>query len=160
MHNIIENSSIHWIDLMIFNFGKTTKASYLPRLISNNGTSYDTNSVNLQFENGVVASIFTSYATPLIENIVIVGTNGFIVIKDNKMEIFYPRDTFDKNGLFTKPKNQQGIEFNFQSNGKDSLKKSVNYFLEHIKKSEGFDISYFNMCVTSNKLVLDLEDDK
>lgn len=160
MHNIIENSSIHWIDLMIFNFGKTSKANYLPRLISNNGTSYDTNSVNLQFKNGIATSIFTSYATPLIENIVIVGTNGFIVIKDNKMEILYPRDTFDENGLFTNPKNHQEIEFNFQSNFKDSLKKSINYFLKHIKNSEGFDISYYNTCLISNKLVLNLEEEK
>jgi len=159
LHNIIENSSIHWIDLMIFNFGKTTNASYLPRLISNNGTSFDTNSVNLQFENGMVASIFTSYATPLVENIVIVGTNGFAIIKDGKIEISYPRDTFDENGLFTNPKNKEEIDFSFQTNGKNSLKKSVDYFLECLKESKSFEITYFDTCIYTNRLILDLEEE-
>ena len=157
LHNIIENSSIHWIDLMVFNFGKTTNASYLPRLISNNGTSFDTNSVNLQFENGMVASIFTSYATPLVENIVIVGTNGFAIIKDGKIEISYPRNTFDENGLFTNPKNKEEIDFSFQTNGKNSLKKSMNYFLDHLKNSQMFELTDFDIAIYSNKLVLEME---
>ena len=157
LHNIIENSSIHWIDLMVFNFGKTTNASYLPRLISNNGTSFDTNSVNLQFENGMVASIFTSYATPLVENIIIVGTNGFAIIKDGKIEISYPRNTFDENGLFTNPKNKEEIDFSFQTNGKNSLKKSMNYFLDHLKNSQMFELTNFDIAIYSNKLVLEME---
>lgn len=159
LHNIIENSSIHWIDLMIFNFGKTTNANYLPRLISNNGTSFDTNSVNLQFESGVVASIFTSYATPLVENIVIVGTNGFIVIADGKMKISYPRDTFDENGLFTNPKNKEEIIFSFQINGKNSLKNSMNYFLNHLRNSQLFELKDFDTSVYSNKITLEMEKD-
>ena len=157
LHNIIENSSIHWIDLMVFNFGKTTNASYLPRLISNNGTSFDTNSVNLQFENGMVASIFTSYATPLVENIIIVGTNGFAIIKDGKIAISYPRDTFDENGLFTNPKNKEELDFSFQTNGKNSLKKSMNYFLDHLKNSQMFELTDFDIAIYSNKLVLEME---
>ena len=160
LHNIIENNSIHWIDLIIFNFGKVIDGNYMPRLISNNGTSFDTNSVNLQFKNGIVSSIFTSYATPLVENIVIIGTNGFIIIKDNKMELFHPRDTFDKNGLFTNPKNKEEIDFSFQNIGKDSLEKSIGYFLEHLKNSKSFDITYFDTCVYTNKLILDLEEKK
>ena len=160
LHNIIENNSIHWIDLIIFNFGKVIDGNYIPRLISNNGTSFDTNSVTLQFENGVVSSIFTSYTTPLVENIVILGTNGFIIIKDNKMELCYPRDTFDKDGLFTNPKNKEEIDFNFQTIGEDSLKKSINHFLEYLENSKSFDITYFDTCVYTNKLILDLEEKK
>ena len=157
LHNMIENNSVHWIDLMVFNFGKTTNSNYMPRLISNNGTSFDTSSVNLQFENGIVASIFTSYATPLIENIVIVGTNGFVIIKDGKMEFFYPRDTFDENGLFTNPKTKEEVDFSFQINGKNSLKKSVGYFLECLKRSKKIESIYFKTSMYTNKLILDLE---
>ena len=158
LHNIIENSSIHWIDLMVFNFGKTTNASYLPRLISNNGTSFDTNSVNLQFENGMGASIFSSYASPLVENIIIVGTNGFAIINDGKIAISYPRDTFDENGLFTNPKNKEELDFSFQTNGKNSLKKSMNYFLDHLKNSQMFELTGFDIAIYSNKLVLEMEE--
>ena len=159
LHNMIENNSIHWIDLMIFNFGKTVNTNYLPRLISNNGTSFDTNSVNLQFENGVVASIFTSYSTPLLENIVIVGTNGFILISDGMMKVSYPRDTFDENGLFTNPKNKDEIAFSFQIDGKNSLKNSMNYFLNHLINSQLFELMYFDTSVYSNKIILNMEED-
>ena len=159
LHNMIENGSIHWIDLMVFNFGNTTNSNYLPRLISNNGTSFDTASVNLQFESGVVASIFTSYATPLVENIIIVGTNGYIVITEGKMEILYPRDTFDDNGLFTNPENKEKTAYSFQNDGKNSLKKAVNYFLNHLKNSKLFELEYFDTSVYSNKIVLEMEKD-
>ena len=160
LHNVIENNSIHWIDLLIFNFGKVLKTNYYPRLVSGNGTSYDTNSINLLFENGMVASIFNSYATPLLENIVIIGTNGFIIIKDQKVEIFSPRDTFDENGFFSKPRIKQEIQFDFQSNGSDSLKKAMFYFLQNLKKSKKFDIDYFDRCVYTNKLILEIERDE
>ena len=159
LHNMIENNSIHWIDLMIFNFGKTTNAHYLPRLVSNNGTSFDTNSVNLQFESGVVASIFTSYATPLLENIIIIGTNGFIIIKDEKMKISYPRDTFDENGLFANPENKEETSYNFRNDAKNSLKNSINHFLNHLTNSELFELEYFDTSVYSNKIVLEMEKD-
>ena len=136
------------------------KTNYYPRLVSGNGTSYDTNSINLLFENGMVASIFNSYATPLLENIVIIGTNGFIIIKDQKVEIFSPRDTFDENGFFSTPRIKQEIQFDFQSNGSDSLKKAMFYFLQNLKKSKKFDIDYFDRCVYTNKLILEIERDE
>jgi hypothetical protein len=106
-----------------------------------------------------VASIFTSYSTPLVENIVIVGTNGFIVIADGKMEISYPRDTFDENGLFTNPKNKEEIAFSFQINGKNSLKNSTNYFLNHLRNSQLFELKDFDISVYSNKITLEMEKD-
>jgi len=157
LHNIIENSAIHWIDLMTYNFGKASKANQLPRLISKNGTSYDTNLINLQFKDGIGISIFTSYATPLIDSILIIGTNGLIVFENEQMNIAYPRDTFDENGLFKKPENKEKIHFNLQTDFENSIMKSVSYFLEHVKNSEKFDIDYFNICLYSNKLVLEIE---
>ena len=157
LHNMIENVSIHWIDLMIFNFGKSIGASYFPRLMSNHGSSYDTNSLILKFENGITVSIFNSYVTPLIEDVVVIGTNSFVTIRDNAIEIFSPRDTFNENGLFTKPKNRTQTEFSFESNRIHALKSSVDYFLEHVKNSEGFEPAHFMTSINSNKLVLELE---
>ncbi len=157
LHNIIENSSIHWIDLMIFNFGKIKNANYFPSLVSNNGSSYDTNSVILQFENKVTSLIFTSYATPLIEDILIIGTNGYITIKDNILKIFSPRDTFDKNGLFVKPKSEDALDFDLGDSIQKSLKDSLNYYLKHIKNSEKFDLLHYETSIYSNKLILSLE---
>ena len=156
LHNIIENSSIHWIDLMIFNFGKIKNANYFPSLVSNNGSSYDTNSVILQFDNKVISSIFSSYATPLIENILIIGTNGFITIRDNSLEVFSPRDTFDENGLFMKPKNEY-FDFNFGDSIQKSLKDSLDYYLKHVKNLEKFDLFHYETSINSTKLILSLQ---
>ena len=157
LHNIIENSSIHWIDLMIFNFGKSNNSNYFPRLISKNGSSFDTNSISLEFDNGLSSSIFTSYATPLIEHIMIIGTTGYIVIENDKLELFSPRDTFDDDGLFMKPKNKLVLDFNFRNSIQKSLENSLNYFLKHVKQSKGFDISQYKNSIISNKLVLSLQ---
>ena len=158
MHNIIENVSIHWIDLVNYYFGKNNESSYFPRLISKNGTSYDTGLVNIEFENGLVASIFNSYATPSMNDIIIIGTNGSIVFSDDTMQIFSPRDSFDEKGLFIKPKCVVKTEFNFNSMIQDSLQKSLDYFLSHIENSEMFDISDFNKSIVSNSIVLSLEE--
>ena len=159
LHNIIVNNSIHWIDLMVFNFGNVRNSSYIPRLVSNNGTSYDTNSVILELENdGLVCSIFSSYATPLIDDIMIVGTNGFINIKDSKIEIFSPRDTFDDNGLFKKPPGELFNDFNFDASLHASLENSVNHYLDHVKNLEGFDLHDFETAILSNKLTLSISD--
>tara|TARA_B100000586_G_scaffold95884_1_gene68423 strand:+ start:440 stop:1495 length:1056 start_codon:yes stop_codon:yes gene_type:complete len=158
MHNIIENVSIHWIDLVNYYFGENTESSYFPRLISKNGTSYDTSLVNIKFKNGLVASIFNSYATPLINNIIIIGTNGNIVFDDGFMQVFSPRDSFDEKGLFIKPKCMIKTEFNFNSMEQDSLQNSLDYFLSHIENSEMFDVSDFNKSIISNNMVLNLEE--
>ena len=159
LYNISENSAIHWIDLMVYNFGESVSSINFPRLISKNGTSFDTDLINLKFKNELSVSIFASYATPLIDDIVILGTNGYLQINNNSMKIFYPRDTFDENGLFAKPKNCIEKEFKIEIIIKESLKKSVNFFLDCIKNSKEFDISYFNSCIETNRLTLNLRKD-
>jgi len=157
LHNIIENSAIHWIDLILFNFGKYNSANHFPRLISNNGTSFDTNSIVLQFENGLSSLIFSSYATPLVDNIMIIGTNGFITIKNDELKIFSPRDTFDNDKLFVTPESESLLNFNFKNMIEKSLQDSLNYYLRHVKNSEEFDISFYETSIISTKLVLTLQ---
>ena len=149
-------NTLDW--LVNYYFGKNNESSYFPRLISKNGTSYDTSLVNIEFENGLVASIFNSYATPSVNDIIIIGTNGSIVFGDDTMQIFSPRDSFDEKGLFIKPKCMIKTEFNFNSMEQDSLQNSLDYFLSHIENSEMFDVSDFNKSIISNNMVLNLEE--
>ena len=46
-----------------------------------------------------------------------------------------------------------------QINGKNSLKKSVGYFLECLKSSKMFESVYFDTSTHTNKLILDLEEE-
>ena len=107
----------------------------------------------------VIGAAFGKIVSSLVENIVIVGTNGFVVLTDGKMEISYPRDTFDENGLFTNPKNKEKIAFSFQITGKNSLKNSMNYFLNHLRNSQLFELNDFDTSVYSNKITLEMEKD-
>ena len=50
-------------------------------------------------------------------------------------------------------------EFKIEIIIKESLKKSVNFFLDCIKNSKEFDISYFNSCIETNRLTLNLRKD-
>ena len=129
---MIENVSIHWIDLMNYYFGESIKSSYFPRLISKNGTSYDTSLVTIEFKNGLVFSIFNSYATSLTNNIIIIGTNGNITFDNDFMQVFSPRDSFDDNGFFITPKCTIKTKFNFNSMNEESLQNSLNFFLLHV----------------------------
>ena len=94
----------------------------------------------------------------MINNIIIIGTNGNIVFDDGFMQVFSPRDSFDEKGLFIKPKCMIKTEFNFNSMEQDSLQNSLDYFLSHIENSEMFDVSDFNKSIISNNMVLNLEE--
>ena len=134
MHNIIENVSIHWIDLMSYIFGEKEEIDYFPRLISKNGTSFDTSLLNLKFKTGTVASIFNSYATPSIENITIIGTNGNMTFDNKMVQVFSPRDSFDENGLFVKPKCVFKNEFSFSKKWERIIKKFVKLLFKTYRK--------------------------
>ena len=75
------------------------------------------------------------------------------------MEISYPRDTFDDNGLFANPKNKEETSFSLHINGKNSLKNSMKYFLNHLKNSQLFELIYFDTSVYSTKITLEMEKD-
>ena len=158
LHNILDAYTIHYVDLINLHLGKIDKSFYLPSLVSKKGTSYDTSYVVLRYENGATLSIFNSYATPSMNDIIIIGTNGSIVFGDDTMQIFSPRDSFDEKGLFIKPKCVVKTEFNFNSMDQDSLQNSLDYFLSHVENSEMFDISDFNKSIVSNSIVLSLEE--
>ena len=157
LHNILETVSIHYLDLLNFHFGKINNIQYHPKLISNNGTSYDTNYITLEYENDVTASIFNSYASPYINQISVLGTNGFLNIFENQQKIFSPRDTFNSKGFFIMPPVLENQTFIFESEYKNSLKNSINYFLNHVKNNTMIPIEQFDTSILSNKLILNLK---
>ena len=100
LHNILETVTIHYIDLLNYHFGKIKSKFYSPKLISKNGSSFDSCHLLLSYENGITSSIFNSYASPLVNEICILGTNGILNIRNNELTIRCPRDTFDSKGFF------------------------------------------------------------
>ena len=157
LHNILDANTIHHLDLVNLHLGKIDKLTYFPSLVSENGTSFDTSYVILRYQNGVTLSILNSYATPLINDVSIIGTNGRLTIRNNHLEIQSPRDVFDENGLFTNPPISFQSDFSISNDAENSLKKSLNYFISHVKENKNFDLKYFNTSVQTNRLILELK---
>ena len=112
----------------------------------------------IKYENDITLSIFNSYATPLINEISIIGTNGHLTIRNDRLEIQSPRDTFDKNGLFTKPPISFQSDFSISNDIENSLKKSLDYFISHVKENKNFDLKHFNTSMQTNRLILELKE--
>jgi predicted dehydrogenase len=156
LHNILETLAIHYIDLLKWNFGEIEKYSYFPTLNSKIGSSYDTSQVNLKFKNGINSSIFTSYASPLINEITIIGTNGFCTIQDNSMKIFSPRDVFDSNGFFKEPPLLSETNYQLKKKFQESMSNSINYFITNIQENKKIDTKQFDESLSTNEIIFKL----
>ena len=157
LHNILETLTIHFLDLMNFHFGKINNSFYSPSQFSDNGSSFDTCHLLLEYENGLTGSILNSYATSYIEETLLIGTNGYISIINDQLSEFYPRDTFNSKGFFITPPIKREINFNLKSNYENSLKNSIDYFLTHIKNNKSFELSEFHSSLSTNMDVLNLK---
>lgn len=157
LHNILETVSIHHLDLMNYHFGKLKNFVYYPSLQSKSGTSFDTCHLVLCYENDVSVSILNSYATPLIDDLSIIGTNGYLHIRSNNLEIYSPRDSFNSDGLFVTPPLHHKSSFDIEKIQLESLRNSLDYFMNHVKEKKLFDLCLFETSISSNRLVFELE---
>jgi len=160
LHNILDTVSIHYIDLLCLYFGSIKNIQYSPTLISNNGTSYDTCNLLIQFQNGQSSMIFNSYAFPYLYEITLIGTNGYTTIRDDKSTQFSPRDTFDSNDSFITPPISNESEFSLNSDYISSLKNSMEYFLSKVQSKSDIEENYFDTSIRSNQIILDLHSKK
>jgi len=153
--NLLDTVTIHYLDLINQHFGISKNQFYFPKLISNNGTSYDTGHLLLEYD-GFNVSIINSYATPFIGELSIIGTNGYISIKNNILEIRTPRDTFDENNFFISPPIYLTKKFNMQDDYSLSLKNSFDFFISHVLNEKEFDISLYETSLNTTQLILEL----
>ncbi len=157
LHNILETVTIHFLDLLNLHFGEISNCMYIPNKFSDQGNSFDTCHILLEYKNGLTCSILNSYASSYIEEISIIGTNGHASVRDNILNKFYPRDTFDDDGFFDTPPKMHEETVNTKLHYKNSLQSSVDYFLTHIKNREPFQISDFDLSLSTNKQILNLK---
>ena len=153
--NLLDTVTIHYLDLINQHFGISKNQFYFPKLVSNNGTSYDTGHLLLEYDTFNV-SIINSYATPFIGELLIIGTNGHISIKNDILEIKTPRDTFDKDNFFVSPPTLFTKKFNMQNDYYSSLKNSFNFFISNVVNKKEFDISLYETSLDTTQLTLKL----
>jgi len=154
--NLLDTVTIHYLDLINQHFGNSKNQFYFPKLISANGTSYDTGHLLLEYDEFNV-SIINSYATPFIGELSIIGTNGYISIKNNILEIRTPRNTFDENNFFISPPILLSKKFNMQDDYSLSLKNSFDFFISHVLDKKELDILLYETSMKTTQLILELK---
>ena len=154
--SILDTVSIHYLDLIIFYFKNIEKYIHFPNIIAKNGTAYDTSSLILK-SNKVSISIFCSYAGPKINEIMIIGTNGYVIIREGMEKVFSPRDTFDSKGFFVNPPEIHNEVINFDKEYEESLKESVLYFIKCVKSKKTLDLDHFEKSIISTKMLINLK---
>ena len=157
LHNILETVSIHYVDLLNIHFGMICKWNYSPSNHSKNGTSFDSAHLSLEYVNGITCSIFNTYASSYLNEILVIGTNGTLLINDDSYTINFPRDSFDKNGLFTIPPIQEKNTFDSKEIFEKSLTNSVKFYLDHVMTKKPFDISNFESSLLTNSQILNFK---
>ena len=101
--------------------------------------------------------IYCSYANPKINEIMVIGTNGYMVIRDDKKEIFAPRDCFDEKGFFIKPPTIQSDAFDFDAEYIESLKTSLGYFLDCVVNKKLIDLENFEKSMSTTRILIELK---
>ena len=154
--NLLDTVTIHYLDLINQHFGNSKNQFYFPKLISTNGTSYDMGHLLLEYD-GFNVSIINSYATPFIGELSIIGTNGYISIKNNILEIRTPRNTFDENNFFISPPILLSKKFNMQDDYSLSLKNSFDFFISHVLDKKELDMLLYETSMKTTQLILELK---
>ena len=151
---VFEVVSIHYVDMInyLFKVKKIGKPKLLN--VSKIGNSYDTSHVEIELEKQGLINIFTSYNSSYAKNLFFLFENGIIEQRDNNIKIKGPSMNLDKKGFFKPPKIIKKININEDKDYLDSLKSSISFFLDHVKKKQIFDKKILNCSVKSNSLIL------
>ena len=160
LHNILDAISIHYVDLLNLHFGQIKNSHYFPQLVSGKGTSFDSGYILLKYSNGVIASITNSYAAPSINEILMIGTNGFLTIRNNETTLFSPRDTFNSQDNFTSPPVLKQNTFNFEEEINNSQIKALEYFLTCVSEKRKIPIDQFQASIETNRFLIELKTSK
>ncbi len=151
---VFEIVSIHYVDLInyLFNIEKIDK----PKLLNSSkiGSSFDTSLAEIKLKDGGIINIATTYNSAYALNLFFLFENGILEQRDENILIRGPSLNIGKNGLFKKPKLIKKITINPTKDLDDSLKKSVSFFLNHVRKKTPFDNKIWNSSLESNNLIL------
>lgn len=159
LHNILDTVSIHYLDLLFYNFGKIKSINYVPVNISKRGTSYDACHLVLEFQNGLTASIFNSYSSPYVNELLFVGTNGYMTIRNNELILFSPRDSYNENNFFKTPPIYDQTHLSMEEDYEISLRRSIDYFISIVKNNSIFELKLFETSIHSNQIILNLHEE-
>ena len=155
--SITGNLGIHYIRQLLFWFKKLELINVHQKKFSKTKT-IDTTNINLLANKKVNSNIFLSYAAPKLNLIKIIFTNGYLEMKDGKINKYFPRDVFDAKGQFKNPKPKK-IKFfkNSTEHNYEGLIKNLKIFVKCIKNKKYFKESEFMDDIKSAEIILKMK---
>ena len=92
---VFETVSIHWVDLINFNF-KIKIAQIDLNNSSHKGTAFDSSYIDLKLNNDANINIFNSYNSPYSDKAIFVFSNGIIEKDEKSIKVFGPAKNMTK----------------------------------------------------------------
>jgi predicted dehydrogenase len=151
---VFETVLIHYVDLIGYHFQIKKIKNLTIKNTSKIGSGFDTASCILETKNNVQINFFSTYNSPLSKKILFIFTNGIIEQDEEYVKVFGPAKNLDINGFYKKPKLIKLFKISEKLDHKISLKKSIEYFLNVVKKKKNFSKNLFNKSLKSNELIL------
>ena len=148
---VYEILNIHFIDLINNLFGINKINSTLYRNKSGIVVSAKS-TISAKFN--VTVDIFCSFNVPFVYYKEFLFENGIIRVKPDGIYLYYPKITKDKYGRFKEPELKKKFKVSYYEEYNNSLIKSVNYFLKHVKSKTSFSKKELNKSLTTTKFFL------
>lgn len=156
--NISGNLGIHYLNLLEGLIGNP-KSTDVSLYTSKDKVNFDTALIISNHKNNITSKVFLTYASAYSKKISIYLTNAIVEYENNKLSVFYPRDTFNKKGLFKKPNSILSIKYN-NDFAVSSLESSVEYFINIINKNKSFPLKDYNAGLASSINILNAKINK
>jgi predicted dehydrogenase len=130
---IEEINTVHFLKLSESLFGKSIFIDK-KKFISKKSLNTVTANYSIETNKKVVVNIFNSYNTVYSFHLIILFENAMLKYDGKKISIFYPRNVFDKYNRFISPPKINSKNIDFEKDWKESLNKSIIYFLNKVLK--------------------------
>ena len=156
---VIENLGIHYIDLSVTLLGAVKQVFLHSTNRNKTGTADDTASISLLHENSSTSQIFVSYATLARENMYFAFERGDINYNGSELNAYYPRETFNNEGLFICPPVVLSKNIPSELLCSRSLRSCINYFINIVSRNDCFNHDLFNKSRISTLAMLEKVED-
>jgi predicted dehydrogenase len=152
--NILGNLGIHYIHLFVKLFNKI-KIKDISREKYSRARNFDTAEIFFENKQNILSKVFMSYAIPYTDTIEISFTNGTVVYFKNKLDVYHPRNSFDKIGGFKLAPNENLLKISHKKNLSIGTENILDLFFKTFKNKKYFKIEEFNQAIKANQMLLD-----
>lgn len=151
---VVENVSIHYVDLLTSILGPITRFNTVALQHARNGNVPDTAHIQTVHSSGAIGSIATSYSAAFTHTIELIGSNGILNYDEECLRIFSPRETFDVNGNYIKPRLISEQKVSSEDLFQNSIRAQLEYFLNRCATGTPLEEHFFRQSISSTRAIL------